>query len=116
MEMVGGAGCRKAGSLPTSQRGEQQRAEEGHQGQTGPQLLPGPASAPPTGASGFQASSTKGPSPTCQLSCCLDCVTQRFDQTGALCTDNCFKYQGFGVSLALGPLSVLCQMNYALNP
>lgn len=54
--------------------------------------------------------------PTCQLSCCLDCVTQRFDQTGALCTDNCFKYQGFGVSLALGPLSVLCQKNYALNP
>lgn len=112
-----GRGAGRQAPPPPSQSGEPQRAEEGHKGQAGPQLLPGTASAPPTGASGFQASSTKGPSPpTCQLSCCLDCVTQRFDQTGALCTDNYFKYQGFGVSLALGPLSVLCQKNYALNP
>lgn len=55
----------------------------------------------------------KRPFPPCQLSCCLDCVAQPFDQTRALCKDNCFKYQRFGVSLALGPLSVLCQKNYA---
>lgn len=109
-----GAGRQAPSLLLSVESSSGQRRDTG--GQTGPQLLPGIASAPPTGASGFQASSTKGPSPTCQLSCCLDCVTQLFDQTGALCTDNCFKYQGFGVSLVLGPLSVLCQKNYALNP
>lgn len=86
---------------------ESSEGREGMQGAGWASASPQPSQCPAHQGIRIPGLLHKRPFPPCQLSCCPDCVAQPFDQPGALCKDNCFKYQRFGVSLALGPLCVL---------